>query len=51
MNTKFTYADYLNQMPLPTNEKWREGVWDFENFSDDFVTRVEFWGPEGGERE
>lgn len=112
---KFSYQDFLKQMPLPANEKWREGVWDveafkhgtmllevfaprhgdyqtphtqdelyfvmrghgefvlegermdfragdalfvpagqvhrFENFSDDFVTWVVFWGPEGGERE
>lgn len=112
---KFSYQAFLKQMPLPANEKWREGVWDveafkhgtmllevfaprhrdyqtphtqdelyfvmrgqgefvlggertdfragdalfvpagqvhrFENFSDDFVTWVVFWGPEGGERE
>lgn len=112
---KFSYQNFLDQMPLPANEKWREGVWDveafkhgtmllevfaprhhdyqtphtqdelyfvarghgefvlenermnfqagdalfvpagklhrFENFSDDFVTWVVFWGPEGGEGE
>lgn len=110
---KFSYQDFLKQLPLPANEKWREGVWDvevfkhgtlllevfaprhrdyqtpheqdelyfvmrghgefvledarmnfqpgdalfvpagkihrFENFSDDFVTWVVFWGPVGGE--
>ncbi len=110
---KFSYQDFLNQMPTPATEKWREGVWDieafkhgtmllevfapkhrdyqtphtqdelyfvlrghgefvlenermnfqagdalfvpagkihrFENFSDDFVTWVVFWGPQGGE--
>lgn len=110
---KFSYAEFLKQLPKPTNEKWREGVWDaeafqhgtmllevfaprnrdyqtpheqdelyfvarghgefvvegdrfgfeagdalfvpagkshrFENFSDDFVTWVVFWGPKGGE--
>jgi mannose-6-phosphate isomerase-like protein (cupin superfamily) len=110
---KFSYQEWLNQLPKPPNEKWREGVWDieafkhgtmslevfaphnrdyqtphmqdelyfvvqgrgefvleneripfevgdalfvpagkshhFENFSDDFVTWVVFWGPQGGE--
>lgn len=110
---KFSYQEFLNRLPKPANEKWREGVWDveafkhgtmqlevfaprqhdyqtphaqdelyfvmqghgdfiveneripfatgdalfvaagkphhFENFSDDFVTWVVFWGPQGGE--
>lgn len=110
---KFSYQDLLKQLPKPTNEKWREGVWDieaykhgtmllevfaphkhdyqtphtqdelyfvmegsgdfivgeeriafqrgdalfvpagklhhFENFTEDFVTWVVFWGIEGGE--
>lgn len=110
---KFTLTPLLNRLPLPANEKWREGVWHikalkhgtmllevfaprhrdyqtphtqdelyfvmqgrgefllederipfetgdalfvpagkmhhFENFSDDFVTWVVFWGPPGGE--
>lgn len=110
---KFSYDDFLKQMPKPATAKWREGVWDmevfkhgtmllevfaphkrdyqtpheqdelyfvirgsgdflvgderipfgpgdalfvpagkfhrFENFSDDFVTWVVFWGPKGGE--
>lgn len=112
---KFSYQDFLKQMPKPANEKWREGAWDmeafkhgtmllevfapknrdyqtpheqdelyfvvrghgefvlenermsfqagdalfvpagklhrFENFSDDFVTWVVFWGEKGGESE
>src|SRR6188472_2375278 len=110
---KFSYQDFLKQMPLPATPNWREGVWDieafkhgtmllevfapkntdyqtpheqdelyfvmqgrgdfivgderipfqtgdalfvpahkphhFENFTDDFVTWVVFWGPNGGE--
>ena len=29
---KFSYTDLLKQLPLPANEKWREGVWDAEAF-------------------
>lgn len=29
---KFSYQDFLNRLPLPANEKWREGVWDVEVF-------------------
>ena len=29
---KFSITELLKQLPLPANEKWREGVWDVEAF-------------------
>lgn len=29
---RFNPKDYLNQLPLPVNEKWKDGVWDVEVF-------------------
>ena len=29
---KFTVAEMLAKLPLPANEKWKEGVWDVEPF-------------------
>ncbi len=29
---KFTVSDILAKLPLPANEKWKEGVWDIVPF-------------------
>ncbi|HVF30906.1 MAG TPA: cupin domain-containing protein [Pyrinomonadaceae bacterium] len=43
---KFTIDKLLSQLPLPANEKWKEGVWDVEPFEKDGVTLV-FFAPKG----
>ena len=29
---KFTVEEFLNRLPLPADEKWKDGVWDIEAF-------------------
>jgi mannose-6-phosphate isomerase-like protein (cupin superfamily) len=36
----------LARLPLPANEKWKEGVWDVEPFEKDGVSLV-FFAPRG----
>ncbi len=43
---KFTVAEMLAKLPLPANEKWKEGVWDLEPFKKENVTLV-FFAPRG----
>lgn len=39
---KFTVDEMLARLPLPANEKWKEGVWDVEPFEKDGVSLVLF---------
>jgi mannose-6-phosphate isomerase-like protein (cupin superfamily) len=43
---KFTADELLSKLPLPGDEKWKEGVWDIEPFSRNGVTLV-FFAPHG----
>ncbi|MDQ3799523.1 MAG: cupin domain-containing protein [Acidobacteriota bacterium] len=43
---KFTIEEFLEKLPLPANEKWKEGVWDVEPFKKGSVTLV-FFAPRG----
>lgn len=43
---KFTIEEFLQKLPLPANEKWKEGVWDIEPFKKRNVTLV-FFAPRG----
>jgi len=43
---KFTVEEMLARLPLPANEKWKEGVWDLEPFKEKNVTLV-FFAPRG----
>jgi len=43
---KFTVDEFLSQLPLPANDKWKDGVWDVEPFSRSGVTLV-FFAPHG----
>ena len=43
---KFTVEEFLKKLPLPANEKWKEGVWFTGAFSKgDF--ELEFFAPRG----
>lgn len=41
---KFTIDECLTRLPLPENEKWTKGVWDFEPFAKGSV-RLVFFAP------
>lgn len=43
---KFTIEEFLSKLPLPANEKWKEGVWDVEPFKKGNVSLV-FFAPHG----
>ena len=43
---KFTVEEMLARLPLPANEKWKNGVWDLEPFSKGDVKLV-FFAPHG----
>lgn len=43
---KFTIEEFLEKLPLPANEKWKEGVWDVEPFKKGNATLV-FFAPRG----
>lgn len=43
---KFTVEEMLGHLPLPSTEKWKEGVWDLEPFEKDRV-RLVFFAPRG----
>ena len=43
---KFTIQEFLDRLPLPATEKWKDGVWDVEPFKKDGVTLV-FFAPRG----
>lgn len=44
MNMKFTIEEMLEQLPLPADDKWKEGVWDIEPFEKKGV-RLVFFAP------
>ena len=43
---KFTIDEMLENLPLPADEKWKDGVWDIEPFRKDGVSLV-FFAPRG----
>ncbi|NNF00904.1 MAG: cupin domain-containing protein [Pyrinomonadaceae bacterium] len=43
---KYTIDEMMGQLPLPPNEKWKDGVWDLEILSKGNV-RLEFFAPKG----
>lgn len=43
---KFTIDDLVSKLPLPANEKWKDGVWDLEPFEKKGVKLV-FFAPSG----
>jgi mannose-6-phosphate isomerase-like protein (cupin superfamily) len=43
---KFTTDELFSRLPLPPNEKWKEGVWDLEPFEKNGVKLV-FFAPRG----
>jgi mannose-6-phosphate isomerase-like protein (cupin superfamily) len=43
---KFTIEEFLRKLPLPANDKWKDGVWDIEPFEKDGVKLV-FFAPRG----
>lgn len=43
---KFTAREFLEKLPLPANEKWKDGVFDVEPFQKENVTLV-FFAPRG----
>lgn len=43
---KFTVKEMLQRLPLPANEKWKNGVQDLEPFSRNEV-RLVFFAPRG----
>ena len=47
---KFTIEQFISQLPLPANDKWKDGVWDVEPFEKDGVKLV-FFAPRGTDRQ
>jgi mannose-6-phosphate isomerase-like protein (cupin superfamily) len=45
---KFTIEEFSGKLPLPANEKWKEGVWDVEPFKKGNVALV-FFAPRGAD--
>ncbi len=43
---KLTIDEMLAKLPLPANEKWKEGVWDTEPFDKNGVKLI-FFAPRG----
>ncbi|HSK70264.1 MAG TPA: cupin domain-containing protein [Pyrinomonadaceae bacterium] len=43
---KFTIEEFLEKLPLPANEKWKEGVW-FTNAFSKGNFELEFFAPKG----
>ena len=39
---KYTIEEMMAKLPMPANEKWKEGVWDLEPFKKGEVTLVFF---------
>jgi len=39
---KYTIEEMMAKLPLPANDKWKEGVWDLEPFKKGEVTLVFF---------
>ena len=45
---KFTIEEFISQLPLKADEKWKEGVWDIEAFARDGM-RLVFFAPRGAD--
>ncbi len=43
---KFTVDEFLAKLPLPADEKWKDGVWDVAPFEKDGV-RLVLFAPRG----
>ena len=43
---KFTVEEFRSKLPLPANEKWKEGVW-FTNVFTKGALELEFFAPRG----
>lgn len=43
---KFTIEEFLERLPLPATDKWKDGVWDLEPFEKNNVKLV-FFAPRG----
>lgn len=43
---KFTIEEFLEKLPLPANEKWKDGVFDVEPFKKGNVSLI-FFAPRG----
>lgn len=43
---KFTIDEFLSKLPLPADEKWKDGVWFDEVFAKGNL-RLEFFAPRG----
>ena len=43
---KFSVEELLSKLPLPADEKWKDGVWDVEPFQKGNV-RLVFFAPRG----
>lgn len=43
---KFTIEEFLTKLPLPPNDKWKDGVWDVAPFKKGDVSLV-FFAPRG----
>lgn len=39
---KFTVDEFVKKLPLPANDKWKQGVWDVEPFRKGDVSLVFF---------
>lgn len=43
---KYTVEELMAKLPLPANEKWKDGVWDVESFAKENVSLI-FFAPRG----
>ena len=43
---KFTLDEFLEKLPLPANEKWKDGTFDIESFKKGSVQLI-FFAPRG----
>ena len=43
---KFTIEEMMKRLPLPATEKWKDGVWDVEPFSE-WGAKIVFFAPRG----
>ena len=43
---KFTITEMMAKLPLPPDEKWKDGIWDVEPFAKEGVKLV-FFAPRG----
>ena len=43
---KFTAEEMVKRLPLPATDKWKDGVWDIEPFSE-WGAKLVFFAPKG----